>query len=184
MENEMLIRAQFGAWTSWRSQELDSMRRWGQWGHPYHMSMLSVPGPFPTLTSPIPVWKALSPENTTAVQMDKNCQRNGSFLTILMEFDPPTVLPCIALSTWWGWFLPFTASHFDLSGPRYAVAKSQKDNIFDSSDAVLSAMRAKNIKRVKTISPWNRRKQKNFFLLLCYTYLWFMIISCDVCCPW
>ena len=44
-------------------------------------------------------------------------------------------------------------SHFDLPGPRYAVAKAQNGNFGDGSRAVQPAMRAKSVKMVKTISP-------------------------------
>ena len=44
-------------------------------------------------------------------------------------------------------------SHFDHSGPRYAVAKAKNDNFRDVSRAVQSATRAKSVKIVKTFSP-------------------------------
>ena len=44
-------------------------------------------------------------------------------------------------------------SHFDLPGPRYAVAKAQNGNFCDVSRAVQHATRAKSVKMVKTFSP-------------------------------
>ena len=44
-------------------------------------------------------------------------------------------------------------SHFDLPGPRYAVAKAQNSNFGDSSRAIWPAMWAKSVKKVKTFSP-------------------------------
>ena len=44
-------------------------------------------------------------------------------------------------------------SHFDLPGPRYAVAKAQNGNFGDSSLAVWPAMQAKSVKMVKTFHP-------------------------------
>ena len=44
-------------------------------------------------------------------------------------------------------------SHFDLPGPRYAVAKAQNDNFRDISRAEQPAMRAKSVKMGKTFSP-------------------------------
>ena len=44
-------------------------------------------------------------------------------------------------------------SHFDLSGPRYAVAKAQNSNFGDGSRAVWPATRAKSVKMVKTFPP-------------------------------
>ena len=58
-----------------------------------------------------------------------------------------------ALSSSWGWFLPSTVSHFDLPGPRYAVAKVQNGKFGDSSHAVWPATRAKSVKMVKTFPP-------------------------------
>ena len=44
-------------------------------------------------------------------------------------------------------------SHFDLPGPRYAVAKAQNGNFRDGSHAVQPATRAKSVKMGKTFSP-------------------------------
>ena len=44
-------------------------------------------------------------------------------------------------------------SHFDLLGPRYAVAKAQNGNFGDGSRTVRPAMRAKSVQIVKTFSP-------------------------------
>ena len=44
-------------------------------------------------------------------------------------------------------------SHFDLPGPRYAVAKAQNGNFGDGSRAVWPATRAKSVKMVKTFLP-------------------------------
>ena len=41
-------------------------------------------------------------------------------------------------------------SHFDLLGPRYAVAKAQNGNFGDGSRTVRPATRAKSVKMVKT----------------------------------
>ena len=79
--------------------------------------------PFPTLTTPIPVvWLAFLAENTAETgQMGTNCPWNGAFLTSSWpswwSWTLPPSFP--ALSTSWGWFLPFTVSHFDLPGLRY-----------------------------------------------------------------
>jgi len=113
--------------------------------------------PFPTLTTPIPVvWLAFLAENTAETgQMGTNCPWNGAFLTSSWpswwSWTLPPSFP--ALSTSWGWFLPFTVSHFDLPGPRYAVAKAQNGNFGDGSRAVWPATRAKSVKMVKTFPP-------------------------------
>ena len=60
-----------------------------------------------------------------------------------------------ALYTSWDWFLPFV-SHFDLPGPRYAVAKAQSSNFGDSSHTVWPATWVKSVEMSKTCSPWNR----------------------------
>ena len=44
-------------------------------------------------------------------------------------------------------------SHFDLPGPRYAVAKAQNGNFGDGSRMVWPATWAKSVKMVKTNSP-------------------------------
>ena len=49
--------------------------------------------------------------------------------------------------------LPFTVSHFDLPGPRYAVAKAQNGNFRDVSRTVQPATPAKSVKMGKTFSP-------------------------------
>ena len=62
-------------------------------------------------------------------------------------------------------------SHFDLPGPRYAVAKAQNGNFGDGSRAVWPATRAKNVKMVKTFSPlepssrWLGDGQKKIYIL-------------------
>ena len=61
----------------------------------------------------------------------------------MMELDPHTILLCIV-------------SHFDLPGPKYAVAKAQKDNFCDGSNAVWPARRSKSVNMGNTFSPWNR----------------------------
>ena len=87
--------------------------------------------------------------------MGANCPWNGAFLTSSWpswwSWALPPSFP--AMSTSWGWFLPFTVSHFDLPVPRYAVAKAQNGNFGDSSCAVWPAMWAKSVKMVKTFSP-------------------------------
>ena len=44
-------------------------------------------------------------------------------------------------------------SHFDLLGPRYAVAKAQNGNFGDGSRTVWPATPAKSVKMVKTFPP-------------------------------
>ena len=50
-------------------------------------------------------------------------------------------------------------SHFDLPGPRYAVAKSKNGNFGDSSRAVWPATRAKSVKMSKTFSALDPSSQ-------------------------
>ena len=68
-----------------------------------------------------------------------------------MSWTLPSSFP--ALSSSCGWFLPFTVSHFDLPGPKYAVAKAQNDNFDDGSCTVWPATRPKSVKMVKTFFP-------------------------------
>ena len=82
--------------------------------------------------------------------MGTNCPWNGPFLMSSWPYFQPS-FP--ALSTSWGWFLPFTVSHFDLPGPRYAVAKAQNGNFGDGSRTVWPATLAKSVKMVKTFPP-------------------------------
>ena len=67
------------------------------------------------------------------------------FLTILMVLDPSTILPCI--------FHIMRMSHFDLPGPRYAVAKAQNSNKLMVAVRYGHATQAKNIKMVKINPP-------------------------------
>ena len=113
--------------------------------------------PFPTRITPSPVvWLAFLAENMAETgQMDTNCPWNGAFLTpswpSWWSWTLPPSFP--AMSTSWGWFLPFTVSHFDLLGPRYAVAKAQNGNFGDGSRTVRPATQAKSVKMVKTFFP-------------------------------
>lgn len=47
----------------------------------------------------------------------------------------------------------FTVSHFDLPGPRYALAKAQNGNFGDGNRAVWPTTWAKSVIIVKTFSP-------------------------------
>ena len=85
--------------------------------------------------------------------MGANCPWNEAFLTpswpSWWSWTLPPSFP--ALSTSWGWFLPFRVSHFDLPGPRYAVAKAQNGNIGDSCRAVWPATQAKSVTLAKVM---------------------------------
>ena len=50
------------------------------------------------------------------------------FLTILMEFDPPTILPCIVHIVR-RIFLPFTVSHFDIPGSKGPTTQAKNVKI-------------------------------------------------------
>ena len=67
--------------------------------------------------------------------------------------------------------LPLTVSHFDLRGPRHAVAKAQNNNFGDSSRAVWPATRAK---RWRFFVKW--APSGDFFLHFSLL-LFFIIIS-------
>ena len=69
-------------------------------------------------------------------------------------------------------------SHFDLLGPRYAVAKAQNGNFGDGSRTVRPATQAKSIEMVKTFFPlepssrWLGDGQKKIAFRPLWSKLW------------
>ena len=94
--------------------------------------------------------------------------RGSSFLTSSWpswwSWTLPPSFP--AMSTSWGWFLPFTVSHFDLPGPRYAVAKAKNGNFGDGSRTVwLSVKMVKTFFPIDSSSRWLGDGQKTIYIL-------------------
>ena len=81
--------------------------------------------------------------------------------------------------------MPFTVSHFDLPGPRYALAKAKNGNFGGGSCAVWPAMQAKSIKMVKTFPPlepsscWLGDGQNKFTFCPLWPKLWGFKVQCS-----